>query len=370
MPAYYNENDPYPAQWLRNLIAANLIAPGEVDERDIRDVLPDDLNGFEQCHFFAGIGVWSAGLRGAGWPDSKSVWTGSCPCQPFSAAGQGGGFDDERHLWPAWFYLIEKLRPRIIFGEQVASPNGLAWIDLVSDDLEGTGYACAPLDLCAAGFGAPHIRQRLDFVAERLEHDEHTRLERLPRHGDNAPGWPLAPRSISAPGDARGLANSTSGNPGAERQQRSGEHGLFAEDGSARGMGDGESVGWIGWTDDRDKGRRECASRQPSEIIGLADDADGGRIGRRSTQASDGGNAARFESERLCNAGGAGPVNGFWRAADWIFCRDERWRPIEPESFPLAHGVVNRVGKLRAYGNALVLPQTEEFIKAYMAERP
>lgn len=50
--AYYNEIDPFAAQWLRNLIAAGHIAPGEVDERSIEDVTPDDLRGFTQCHFF------------------------------------------------------------------------------------------------------------------------------------------------------------------------------------------------------------------------------------------------------------------------------------------------------------------------------
>ncbi|MEY6762944.1 DNA cytosine methyltransferase, partial [Kluyvera ascorbata] len=56
MSAYYNEIDPFAAQWLRNLIASGHIAPGEVDERSIEDVTPDDLRGFTQCHFFAGIG--------------------------------------------------------------------------------------------------------------------------------------------------------------------------------------------------------------------------------------------------------------------------------------------------------------------------
>jgi len=59
LTAYYNENDPTAAQWLRNLIAAGLIAPGDVDERSITDVRPADLRGYAQCHFFAGIGVWS-----------------------------------------------------------------------------------------------------------------------------------------------------------------------------------------------------------------------------------------------------------------------------------------------------------------------
>lgn len=156
--AYYNEIDPNAAQWLRNLIAAGHITPGEVDERSIEDVAPDDLRGFTQCHFFAGIGVWSYALRLAGWPDNKQVWTGSCPCQPFSSAGKGAGFDDERHLWPALFHLISERRPELVFGEQVAGVN--AWFDLVQTDVEAVDYAFGLVPFPAAGVGAPHIRDR------------------------------------------------------------------------------------------------------------------------------------------------------------------------------------------------------------------
>jgi DNA (cytosine-5)-methyltransferase 1 len=82
--AYYNEFEPLAAQWLRNLIQQKLIAPGEVDERSIVDVSPRDLVRFTQCHFFAGIGVWSYALRLARWADARPIWTGSCPCQGFS----------------------------------------------------------------------------------------------------------------------------------------------------------------------------------------------------------------------------------------------------------------------------------------------
>jgi site-specific DNA-cytosine methylase len=164
--AYYNEHDAFAAAWLRELIKAGLISDGEVDERDIQQVEPGDLRGFTQCHFFAGIGVWSYALRNAGWPDDLAVWTGSCPCQGFSASGKRGGFSDQRHLWPAWFRLIAECRPDTVFGEQVASKDGLAWFDVVSADLEGAGYAVGAADTCAAGFGAPHIRSRLYFVAD------------------------------------------------------------------------------------------------------------------------------------------------------------------------------------------------------------
>ena len=163
---YYNEIDPYAAQWLRNLIAAGHIAHGIVDERSITDVKPADLAGYTQCHFFAGIGVWSHALRQSGWPDSRPVWTGSCPCQPFSAAGNQKGTADERHLWPVWFNLIRECRPPVIFGEQVEAAVNHGWLDLVQTDLEREDYACGAVGIPAAGVGAPHIRQRLWFVAD------------------------------------------------------------------------------------------------------------------------------------------------------------------------------------------------------------
>lgn len=164
--AYYNEHDPYAAQWLRNLIAAGHIAPGDVDERSIEDIKPYEIKRYTQVHLFAGIGVWSHSLRNAGWPDDSPVWTASCPCQPFSTAGKGGAFDDERHLWPAAFHLIEQCRPIVIFGEQVASKDGYSWLDLVQADLEGTGYTFGAVVAPAAGFGAPHQRHRMYWVAD------------------------------------------------------------------------------------------------------------------------------------------------------------------------------------------------------------
>lgn len=164
--SYYNEIEPFAAQWLRNLIAAGHIAPGDVDERSIVDVRPDDLAGYSQCHFFAGIGGWSLALRLAGWPDNRPVWTGSCPCQPFSDAGRLGGFADERHLWPIWRRLISKCGPSVVFGEQVESAAARAWLDLVCSDLEEAGYAFGAGVLPAASVGAPQGRHRTWFVAD------------------------------------------------------------------------------------------------------------------------------------------------------------------------------------------------------------
>lgn len=166
MSAYYNENDPKAAAWLRELIAQGHIADGYVDTRSIADVQPDDLHGYTQCHFFAGIGGWSHALRLAGWPDERPVWSGSCPCQPFSTAGKGLAQKDERHLWPAFFDLIRQCRPEHVFGEQVASAISHGWLDGISADLEAEGYTCGATVLGAHSVNAPHQRQRLYWVAD------------------------------------------------------------------------------------------------------------------------------------------------------------------------------------------------------------
>ncbi|THD06136.1 DNA cytosine methyltransferase [Rhodanobacter lindaniclasticus] len=201
---YYNEIDPYAADWLRNLIDAGHIALGVVDERSIEDVRPDELAGYVQCHFFAGLGGWAYALDLAGWPRDRPVWTGSCPCQPFSAAGKGAGFADERHLWPAWQHLINQCRPSVIFGEQVA--KAAEWLRVVSSDLEGMDYAVGCMPIEAASAGGEDLRDRLYFVADcikdgfngaRIPQEQRPRLSRAPRSFDGFP-WASLPMPANA----------------------------------------------------------------------------------------------------------------------------------------------------------------------------
>jgi DNA (cytosine-5)-methyltransferase 1 len=170
---YYNEFDLGAAAWLRQLIARGLIPAGDVDTRSITEIKPHELTHYTQCHFFAGIGGWSYALELAGWEPSRKVWTGSCPCQPFSSVGNHRAQADERHLWPVFFNLIRECRPDTVFGEQVADAVGVGWLDGVSSDLERAGYACGAAVLGAHSVGSPHIRQRLYWVGD----SQHAGLE-------------------------------------------------------------------------------------------------------------------------------------------------------------------------------------------------
>jgi DNA (cytosine-5)-methyltransferase 1 len=307
--AYYNEIDEYAADWLENLIAAGHIAPGVVDRRSIVDVRPADLEGFTQCHFFAGIGVWSAAARAAGWPDDRPLWTGSCPCQPFSVIGKKGGLADERHLWPEFHRLIDVQRPVVVVGEQVASPDGLEWLDVVAADLENSGYACGAIDACAAGFGAPHIRQRMYWLGHH-HHHHHPGLQGHAGNGDGGEGWSGAARPASAAGRTSRMANDVL------PERSSGKR-------SARGAGIAV---------------RRIEDSGPAPGRGAAD-----ATWRR-------------------------PLSGFWTDADWLHCRDGNWRPVEPGTLPMAARTAERVDVLRAYGNALVLPQAEAFLRCVASE--
>jgi DNA (cytosine-5)-methyltransferase 1 len=164
MTAYYNEFDPFAAAWLRELIKAGHIAPGDVDERSITEVTADDLRPYTQCHFFAGIGGWSYALRLALWPDDRPVWTGSPPCQDYSTAGRKARQSGKRHLWPHFARLIGERKPTTIFGEQVASAIAAGWWDDVANDLEAAGYSVAAAVLPACSADSPHERNRAFFV--------------------------------------------------------------------------------------------------------------------------------------------------------------------------------------------------------------
>ena len=156
--------------------------------------------------------------------------------------------------------------------------------------------------------------------------DGSARLDQLPRQA-NLCGWPTTTASDVGRYPAKDFA------PPPQHDAES-----FGVDGR---MGDTHSIGarWDG----------RSVRRQVSE-------ADGQH--RTNDVVASGADGMLADNLR------PGPTNGYWRDADWLLCRDGKWRPVEPGTFPLVDGAPARVGRLRAYGNAIVAEAAAEFIAA------
>ena len=328
MGAYYNEIEPFAAHVLKQLIRDGVIADGDVDTRSIADVRPEDLAGYTQCHFFAGGGLWSVAARLAGWPDDRPLWTGSCPCQPFSVAGKGAGTDDPRHLWPHFFRLISACKPKVVMGEQVAGKAGYGWLDGVRSDLEAEGYACDGVDIPACSINAPHIRQRLYWVAADMADAEG--LGRRGRPHDEDEGRREQPFAdpCARSGD---VANADSSEPGSRRGDAGEMRGVPIEE---RGAEDSAAVSRRGG------GGHACSD--------MADADDAGRQGR----------PVYAERPGECSAWSDG--------VEWRRGADGKTRRVKSGVRLLVDGMPGRVGLLRIGGNAIVAPLAAEVIRAFM----
>lgn len=284
MTAYYNEFDPKAAAWLRELISDGLIAHGEVDERSIVDVSASDLKGFSQHHFFAGIGGWSLALRLAGWPDNLPVWTASLPCQPFSAAGKGLGKQDERHLLPHFISLVAQCRPTVLFGEQVSAAIKHGWLDDLYAEMEANNYAVGSIVIGAHSVGAAHIRQRLYWVADN--------------HEQRLQGRSRAERSDQFITGKNGMVNGVVDSKSSGLKASPKECGKQSSEWEANALGSCSGISWMGDTESNDQQRD------------------------RQREACDG-------SQEL--VGGS--------SISWIYCRDNKYRPVESGTQPLVDGV-------------------------------
>jgi len=345
MKAYYNEFDPKAAAWLRQLIKNGNITQGEVDERSITEVTPNDLRGFGRVHFFSGIGTWDYCLNRAGWGD-RPIWTASLPCQPFSTAGKGLGKSDERHLLPHFLELVRQCKPNAIFGEQVEGAIKHGWLDDLQTNMEAEGYAVGHCVLGAHSIGAAHIRQRLYWVANSIGDGDKRAIRRI---NGEAHGGEISDRpNISQSGKFSGTSSDVRGMVYANEPRS--QQGIEAAE-TARYRSPVISAG--------------CVS-------GMADSNVTGLQGRERTESAD---------KLLVGQNGM---------VDWIYCRDNKYRPIESGIKPLVDGIARgmvyssdtsepinanatqeaRVMRLKGYGNAIQAQTAMAFISAYLgAER-
>jgi DNA (cytosine-5)-methyltransferase 1 len=230
------------------------------------------------------------------------------------------GRNDPRHLWPAFRRLINRCSPSVVFGEQVASAGGRKWLAGVFANLETMGYAAAGADLCAAGVGAPHIRQRLYWVADAAgERGDWCKLD------GNETGRRLAANSSTASGVA-----DAAGESGAQQLDQS-----------------------------RERSRRGPTTHDAAECAGPCGvgNTNGAGLGEQCGPVTIPQELATVELR-----------GNAWDSFDILLCTDGKARRVESGTFPLADGFPGRVGLLRGYGNAIVPQVAAQFIQAAITD--
>ena len=399
--AYYNEFDPKAAAWLRQLIKNGNITPGEVDERSITEINPDDLIGFDRVHFFAGIGTWDYCLNESGWGD-RPIWTASLPCQPFSSAGKGLGKSDERHLLPHFLELVRQCKPDTIFGEQVEGAIKHGWLDDLQTNMEAEGYAIGHCVLGAHSIGAAHIRQRLYWVAnsisEQREQQQNERSSSVFRTAVQSEECVSRPSDIRSTFDGGMVyANEPGSRQGIEATETA-RHGDSIESASCvngmanteivikqhqtelEGRSDIERCGTTGGMGNTEHNGHATDTLPASHVQpGTERRQDGADIPGEFT-----GTSGRDDATSLfgCEIG-----RGEWHNTDWLYCRDNKYRPVKSGIKPLVNGITRgmvhgsdpseqinanetqeaRVMRLKGYGNAIQAQTAMAFISAYMS---
>jgi DNA (cytosine-5)-methyltransferase 1 len=322
---YYNDIDKNAAAWLAQLCQMGLIANGTVDNRSITEIQAHELKQYTRLHFFAGIGGWDYALQLAGWPDDKPIVTASLPCQPFSEAGKGLGQRDERHLLPEFIELVKCSNWPLIVGEQVPAAIKHGWMDDLQLEMGKQGYTTGFVVLTAAGQGAPHIRKRIYWVS----HYKGTKLQRSRNTRERRDGS----------SDVSHLAECN--------QPKQGSRLLHTES-QRRNIFNAENV----WP--------------PNGKIDTS----------ANTSHSDHDQSPRMQFAN----------SNEWHKPDWIYCRDDKYRPVKPSILPLAYGVSKGVGyssdpsapinanetqearvmRFKGYGNAIVPQVAAQFLRAVM----
>ena len=362
---------------------ADLIPFGHISRASIRDLRSSDIPpSTRQAHFFAGIGGWPLALQLANWPSSIPVWTGSCPCQPYSVAGKRKGDADDRNLWPQFLRLIRHHRPPVCFGEQVAGKAGKVWLDGVRSNLEKLGYEVGAADLCAAGVGAPHIRQRLYWVAFATGQGWERRIVEAIREEQ---------RTVERGGVIGGVAHGEDQRCGQECEDNRREFEGGEEKRRATGSGSSGVSGGVAHSQSTLRGPSplhwpdhineiQKGPQSPSSSGERGQSCSGGVVhpqrnlrksGRTSIQSNKSdATAQRRASIESGRPGDIGTIADsgldWWSNFQLIPCLDGYYRRIEPGTHPLSHGVPSRLVKLRGYGNAIVPPLAAEFIRSFL----
>lgn len=255
---------------------------------------------------------------------------GGIPCQPFSVAGKQKGKEDDRHLWPFMFKIIEQKKPTWVIVENVGGFVNVA-LDDVCLDLEAEGYATQSFIIPACGVEAPHRRDRIWIIGKYTSESRQS------------------------------LVNSDS--------FRSHEHKEAEKESSRRGAEATTTTTSQDVADSNDKRlrtwKRGSVSKSLRENDARSDNErrDGNYDGNQVREPS----LLREDEKDVADSSSIGQQGqgqfGKWSGAETYGKRetsnafsigiDNQWR-IEPRVGRVANGIPNRVDRLKSLGNAIV----------------
>ena len=263
------------------------------------------------------------------------IITGGFPCQPFSVAGKQAGTDDDRHLWPVMFRIIQELTPRWVIGENVKGLTNIqdgVVFETVCSDLEGEGYEVRAFNIPAAGVGAPHRRERLWIVAHRKESMVNTDDVRLEQHNETKeePSWWRTSTTFEPTSDVVDTISDDKGREisRSDEEERRIQEEYRQDDSSARLTSRTSSIRQT--NNGHDVANTESSNRHDNEAV-----------------TRDGGSS----TQEVFGDGGSVPGESTW------------WH-TEPDVGRVAHGVPGRVYRLKGLGNSIVPKIAEEIGRA------
>jgi DNA (cytosine-5)-methyltransferase 1 len=283
--------------------------------------------GLSKPVLFCDIEEWPRKILAKHWPDVPiaedvkelandpdrnvpdcDILTAGYPCQPFSLAGERRGAEDDRHIWPDIFSIVQRKRPAWCVFENVYGHISMG-LDEVLSDLELESYSVRPFIVPACATDAPHRRDRVWIIARNVG-DSNSRASQGIDSGRSKP-------TKSGSGFKSGCENvADSDSAGLQGTKRQGET-------RAQGSSSGHAAECS--EDVADTKRQRQQGQRPQ--------------GDASNQETDGeGQAAQS-------------INGGF---------GNFWLP-EPAVGRVANGVPRRVDRLKGLGNAIV-PQVAQRI--------
>ena len=317
--------------------------------------------GLSEPVLFCDIEAWSRQVLAKHWPDVPiaedvkelasdparlvpdcDILTAGYPCQPFSQAGVRRGEEDDRHIWPEIFTIVQAKRPAWCVFENVSGHISLG-LDQVLSDLESKGYAVQPFVVPACAVDAPHRRDRVWIVAN--SDDAGQPASPGPRQDNrNQPENNTCRRSADVADASRGRYRDE------EKEICTRRDTVVSGSAATANVGHADSSNISRHDEAPDQGWRQQGLATGCEDVADANSERGCSGDAKRQDASDARQLSRYKRHDAAAMGAGVVESSMGGVADGL----STWLD-EPRDIPrVATGVKQRAARLKGLGNAIV----------------